>query len=260
MPWPAVLALVGVAAQITYPVVHGPARDRDTILIVVLIGAAMLAHARRCGVFLPVALITVLGGFAAELLGVHTGFPFGRYAYAGTLGVRAWGVPMVIALAWPMQAWAAALAARRLVRGRATRILLGAWALAAWDLFLDPQMVAAGQWRWRHPSPHLPGVPAVPLTNYVGWLGVSLLMSIGLQAVLDRHPHSGRGIALPFYIWTWASSTLALAAFLHLPAAAAWGAVGMGTVAVPLALSLWRDAGAAAGSGTPATHREANHP
>ena len=234
------LVALGVMAQIVYPLVHGSARDHDTILIVVLIGAGMLAHARRCGVVWPVAAITVLGGFAVELVGVHTGFPFGKYVYSGTLGVRVWGVPLVIALAWPMIAWAAALAAERLVRGQVPRVLVGAWALVTWDLFLDPQMVSAGHWTWRYPSPHLPGIGGVPLTNYVGWLGVSLLMSLALQAVLARREHSARGVPLPFYVWTWASSTLALAAFLHRGGAAAWGGVAMGTIAVPLALSLRR--------------------
>ena len=237
---PAVLAGLGVAAQIGYPLVHGSARDHDTIAIVVLIGTAMLGHAYRCGVLWPVAAITVLGGFGVEQLGVQTGFPFGRYTYTGSLGPRLWGVPVVIALAWPMLAWAAALVAHRLVHRRAARIAVGAWALATWDLFLDPQMVAAGHWHWRHPSPHLPGVPDVPLTNYAGWLAVSMLMSAALQAVLDRRDHSPRGVPIPLYLWTWASSTLALAAFLHLGAAAAWGGVAMGTVAVPLIASLRR--------------------
>lgn len=242
LPVPAVLAGAGVLAQIIYPLVHGHARNVDTVVIVLLIGSASLAHAWRCGVFLPVAVITAVGGFLVELVGVHSGFPFGHYAYSPNLGVRVAGVPLVIALAWPMIAWPAALAARRLVSGFTTRVLLGGWALAAWDLFLDPQMVAAGHWRWRHPSPHLPGVPNVPLTNHAGWLGVSLLMSLALQCVLGRRDHSARGIPIPLYLWTWASSTLALAAFLHLGAAAFWGGVGMGTVAVPLALSLRRRA------------------
>jgi len=237
-----VLAAAGVLAQIVYPLVHGHARDVDTIVVVVLIGSACLAHAGRCGVLLPVACITALGGFGIELLGVHTGFPFGRYAYGSSLGVRLGHVPLVIALAWPMIAWPAALIARRLVSGFGARVALGGWALATWDLFLDPQMVAAGHWRWQHPNPHLPGVPTVPLTNYAGWLGVSLLMSLALQRVLERRNHSPRSIPIPLYLWTWGSSTLALAAFLHLGAAALWGGMGMGTVAVPLLASLRRRA------------------
>jgi uncharacterized membrane protein len=237
---PVLLAAAGVLAQILYPLVHGSVRDHDTVVIVILVGGASLAHAARCGLLVPVVSITALGGFGVELLGVHTGFPFGRYTYGSGLGVKLFGVPLVIALAWPMLAWPATLVARRLVTGFATRVLLGAWALATWDLFLDPQMVAAGHWHWRDQSPHLPGVANVPLTNYLGWLGVALLMSLALQmALTGREPHD-RGVPIPIYLWTWASSTVALAAFLHLGAAALWGGVAMGTVTVPTLIGLRR--------------------
>jgi putative membrane protein len=42
------------------------------------------------------------------------------------------------------------------------------------------------------------------------------------------------------YLWTYVSSVLAHAVFLDLRASAAWGALAMGPVAVPLAVSLWR--------------------
>lgn len=140
-----------------------------------------------------------------------------------------------------MFAWPAALAARRLARRYVVRTLIGAWALAAWDLFLDPQMVHEGHWRWRFPSPSLPGVHTVPLTNLAGWVLVSLAISLALQALLrsaapadDRWPYA-------LLIWTWLSSTLALGAFWGLAAAAGWGALGLGVVAVPLMFRLRRD-------------------
>jgi putative membrane protein len=252
---PVVPVAIGAAvlAQVGYPLVSGPARNTLTIAIVLLVAAAALLHAgstRGRTVCLTLAAVTVGGGFAVEVLGVHTGVPFGDYAYGSTLGVRLLGVPVVIAFAWTMLAWPAALAARRLCTSFAGRVALGAWGLAAWDLYLDPQMVAAGHWQWRGTSMHLPGVPTVPLSDYAGWLVVSALISWALQWVLRD---SGTGVLrdsakgmrrdsaeiddrwpLAFYVWTWASSALALFAFLGLPAAALWGAVAMGTVAVPL--------------------------
>ncbi len=231
-----------VAAQIGYPLTSGGARDVLTVATVLLVAVASLAHAfvsrgpRTCAVL---ALISVVGGFTVEVLGVHTGVPFGDYRYTGGLGASVFGVPAVVAFAWPMVAWPAALAARRLCRSFAARVVVGAWALAAWDLFLDPQMAATGHWTWKHPDPHLPGVPGVPLSNYAGWLLVSALMSLGLQAVLRRGSDDDRW-PLGFYVWTWASSALALAVFFGLPAAGLWVAIGMGVVAVPLARSLWR--------------------
>jgi uncharacterized membrane protein len=239
---PATLAITVVALQIAYPLVHGGVRDHLTVAIVTLFAAAGLAHAwvtRGLRVAVTALGLTAVPGFAAEVLGVHTGFPFGSYAYDGSLGPRWFGVPLVVALAWTMLAWPAAIAARRLVRGFGARMAVGAWALAAGDLFLDPQLVAAGHWTWRHPSPHLPGVATVPLTNYAGWLLVALVLSLGLQLLL-RGPEHDERVPLALYLWLYVGWIVALAAFLHLGAAAAWGALGMGAVALPLAGRLRR--------------------
>ena len=182
-------------------------------------------------------VVTAALGFLVELLGVHTGFPFGSYAYSDVLGRRVFGVPPVIGLAWTMLAWPAAAAARALVRGRAARILVGAWALASADLFLDPQMVSDGAWHWAHPAPHLPGLAQIPLTNYAGWLLVAFVVSAATQAVAGDGPD---GVAIGLYLWLWAGWTVAQAIFLDMRASAAWGVVGMGVVAVPLSLVVAR--------------------
>jgi uncharacterized membrane protein len=236
-----VLAGATVLGQIGYPLVHGATRDRLTVSVVVLFAATTVAHAgtsRGWPVAALLVVVTAVPGFAVEALAVHTGFPFGHYRYASSLGVRVWGVPIVIALAWTMFAWPAALVARRLVRSYTGRVVVGAWALAAWDLFLDPQMVAAGHWRWQFPSPHLPGVDTVPLTNYAGWLLAAAVISTAVQTIVPVTPDADDRVPLGLYLWTWASSVLALAAFLHLGAAALWGGIGMGLVAAPLIRSL----------------------
>jgi uncharacterized membrane protein len=241
LPWG--LAGGTVLAQVLYPLVTGDARDRLTVVTVVLFAATVVSQivvSRGPSIALGVLALTAGIGFGAEVLGVHTGFPFGSYAYSGTLGVRVWGVPIVVALAWTMFAWPAALVARRVAHGFAARVAVGTVGLASWDLFLDPQMVAAGHWHWRHPSPHLPGVAAVPLTNYLGWVLVALVISVALQGMLRTTPVADDRVPVALFGWTYLSSVLALAAFLHLGAAAAWGALGMGLVAAPLAVSVAR--------------------
>lgn len=233
----------GVAAQIAYPLLGGAARDRLTVAIVLLVAAGSLVHAgltRGARTAAVLAATTAGGGFAVELLGVHTGVPFGTYRYENTLGPAVVGVPVIIALAWTMLAWPAALAARRLCRGTVARIAVGGWALAAWDVYLDPQMVAAGHWSWTGTAAHLPGVPLVPLSDYAGWLLVAVAMSAVLQTGLRGIPDGDDRWPLAFYVWTWVSSALALAAFLGLGAAALWGALAMGAVALPLLRSAGR--------------------
>ncbi|MEJ3743704.1 carotenoid biosynthesis protein [Actinomycetes bacterium KLBMP 9797] len=240
------LALAGlVAAQIAYPLTDGADRARVTVAVVVLGFLASVAHAATRGVAGRLVAITAGGGLAVEALGVATGFPFGGYAYADALGPKVAGVPLVVPLAWTWMAWPAWLAAGRLARRALPRIGLGAVGLAAWDLFLDPQMVAEGYWTWTDPHPALPGVPDVPLTNYAGWLVVAVAMMSALHW-LGRDPSyaksdkKGPFLAYALYLWTYVASVAAHGVFLGLPASAGWGAVGMGLVAVPLAVSLAR--------------------
>ncbi|MER7456543.1 carotenoid biosynthesis protein [Micromonospora sp. NPDC126480] len=253
-----VLLAVLVLAQICYPLTTGPTRARLTVATVLLGYLLSVSHALFSrGPRTAVALVAVAtgGGFAIEALGVATGFPFGSYDYSGQLGPKLAGVPLVIPLAWTWMAWPAWLVAVRLTgggpagvpggAGRAVRrIALATVGLAAWDLFLDPQMVAEGHWVWRDATPALPGLPGIPVSNYLGWLLFAVLLAAALRplagpavATTDR----GDRPMLALYLWTYASSILAHAVFLDLPASAAWGAAGMAVTAVPLAVTLLRE-------------------
>lgn len=241
-PWLLAAAVVGL--QIAYPLVQGDARDVLTVVTVVTFFAASVGHAlvtRGAGYTTLLLVVTTGGGLVAEAVGVHTGRIFGSYRYAGSLGPRLLDVPVVVPLAWTMLAHPAACTAARLVSGPTVRALVAGWALASWDVFLDPQMVAAGHWRWTAVGTHLPGVPGVPVTNYAGWLAVALLMMAVLApAAGHRRDQSVDGPAYALYLWTWGGSLLANLAFFERPAVALWGGLAMGLVAVPLALRLGR--------------------
>jgi uncharacterized membrane protein len=241
LPW-ALLAVL-VLVQIAYPLTSGRARAGLTVATVVLGYVLSVSHAfrRKSGVTLIAA--ATIGGFAVEAIGVATGFPFGHYDYSGQLGPKILGVPLIIPLAWTWMAWPAWLAAVRLSENPTIRVLLAAAGLAAWDLFLDPQMVAEGYWTWRSPTPALPGVPGVPIGNYLGWLGFALLLMTALALAGGpkiREPRPGDAPILALWLWTYASSVLAHAVFLGLPASAAWGGVLMGAVVIPLVPRLLR--------------------
>ena len=240
LPW--ILLGVLILAQICYPLTGGSVRAGLTVATVLLGYVLSVSHAlltRGIRAALAVVGTATLGGFAVEALGVATGFPFGTYDYSGELGPRLLGVPLIIPLAWTWMAWPAWLAAIRLTRRLDLRILIAAVGLAAWDLFLDPQMVAEGYWRWQSPTPALPGVPGIPIGNYLGWLGFALVLMTALafagQRAIER-PLRDDAPIISLWFWTYASSVLAHAVFLGLPASALWGGVVMGIVVVPLAL------------------------
>ena len=228
---PVVLAGSAVLLQVAYPLVEGPTRQHLTIATVLVLFAASASHAlaSRGPCWTVRAFSCFVGlGLAAEAIGVATGYPFGSYSYADSLGPRLIGVPVVVPLAWAMLGYPCLLAGRRLapgLRGAA----LGAIALAGWDLFLDPQLVADHQWLWRDPTP---GLNAVPLTNLAGWLLVALLMMVVAppsKPADDRVPQA-------LILWTYVSSVVANLAFFGRPGVALAGGIGMGLVVVPLAL------------------------
>jgi uncharacterized membrane protein len=236
VPW----ALLGglVLAQICYPLTEGGTRAGLTVATVLIGVVLSVSHAwlfRGGRAALALVGTATLGGFAVEAIGVATGFPFGTYDYSGQLGPKLLGVPLIIPLAWTWMAWPAWLAALRVARGRVGRIAVAAGGLAAWDLFLDPQMVAEGYWRWHDPVPALPGVPGIPIGNYLGWLGFAVLLMTVLSAASSvSAPAPADTPMLALWLWTYFSSVLAHAVFLDLPASAVWGGVLMGAAVLPL--------------------------
>lgn len=239
LPW--LLAVSTVLLEVAYPLVHGRPRDVLTVVTVAAFFLASTTHAlvhRGARWTATFVAVTVGAGLVAESVGTATGWPFGDYAYADSLGAKLLGVPVVIPLAWSMMAYPCLLVGQVLAGSRAGAAVAGGYALASWDLFLDPQMVEAGHWRWSHVEHALPGAPDVPVSNYVGWLGVAALIMAGLQLL----PRAGADDRQPaaLFLWTYGSSVLAAAAFFGRPATALVGGVGMGLVAGPYALSLRR--------------------
>jgi putative membrane protein len=110
---------------------------------------------------------------------------------------------------------------------------------AAWDVVLDPQMVQAGYWTWARPSPGLPGISTVPLTNLGGWLLAGVVLMTLLDALVRRTsvagaPRIGDGAPLLALGWMTLGGALAHAGWLGLPGSAAWGAA----LAVPVLVAL----------------------
>lgn len=231
-----------VIVQTCFPFTDGGTLPLTAASVLLLATTACVHVASSVGVRAALVLVAVAagGGLVAESVGVHTGFPFGHYAYSGTLGPEVLGVPVLVPLAWIMMAWPALVVARRFVgpRRRWAVAVVGACALTAWDVFLDPQMVDQGHWVWARPEPALPGVDGIPLTNFAGWFVVSLTMMIILDRLIGRPTTDALPITV--YLWTYGSCVLAHALFFGRPSVAVVGAFLMGAIAIPLIVVLIR--------------------
>lgn len=171
-------------------------------------------------------LTTVIEG-----VGTATGRPFGRYRYTGALRPQVAGVPVLVPLAW----WAMSVPARDAARAalggaetRGRRIVLGAAALTAWDLFLDPQMVGEGYWRWASAGRYR-GIPA---TNYLGWFLTSIAVMGVLELAVPVEDERPSDDLVAVYGTMTAMETVGFAAFFRDRVVALVGGAAMAPIAV----------------------------
>ncbi len=134
---------------------------------------------------------------------------------------------MLIPLAWGMMlppAWAVASA---LVdpRRRLAFAAVAALAFTAWDLYLDPQMVARGLWVWAQPS----GYFGIPWINFFGWW---LTATVVTWCVAPRDLEAAVRPLAVIYTLTWLLQAVGQGVFWGQPGPAAVGFVAMGVFAV----------------------------
>lgn len=183
---------------------------------------------------------TVAFALIVESVGVKTGWPFGTYEYDPSLGHTIAGVPYVVPFAWVMMAHPVLIAARR-VAGNWV-FLYGGYAMAAWDLFLDPQMVAANRWRWTFDGAHVPYQPEIPLSNTFGWLLAGMALIAILHQILprDRRKSSASFGAVDVWLtWTFFGGVVSNLFFFDRPGIAFFGGIAFALFFLPYAFSRW---------------------
>ncbi|MFC6085260.1 carotenoid biosynthesis protein [Sphaerisporangium aureirubrum] len=222
-----------LAAQVVSGTHPAPVRLTGVVVLLLAGSAVAFAAAERGAGRAAAAFGVAAGaGYAAEWIGVRTGVPFGEYRYTGVLWPAPGDVPLVVAVAWGGMGLAAHAVATRVVRsGRfLPTAVTGAFALTAWDLFLDPQMLRLGLWEWADPGPYR----GVPLSNLAGWLVVSFLVMALIGGVFRRGP-AGEGTGLAaLYTAMAVMETIGFAAVFDPPdiLVAAVGGAAMGLFAV----------------------------
>ena len=221
--------------------------------------AGLLHGASRLG--WRTALVTFVVGFsislASELTGTTTGYPFGPYSYTTQLGYLIGGrVPFNIPTSWFFMLYASlAICGRVLVvaddsRTRWRWAAVAALVLTAWDVSMDPAMVATTHWLW-----HLPPLEGasplrrlflsgffygMPLTNWLGWLLTGLIVARAMLAIVPptRWAERVSPSRLPLVLYA-ANGVLPL---MICAGRGMWWAVVLGALAmgIPLALAVRR--------------------
>ena len=200
--------------------------------------SCLLSTALKAPVAVGIGAAILAATWLIEYTGVSTGLPFGHYRYSSLLRPQIASVPVQVPVAWLMMlppAWAVGAAvasgqtktdpSRRWLNDLSVALASGL-AFTAWDLFLDPQMVAWGFWQWQTPGFYF----GIPLVNFAGWAtAASAITFVSMRMVaFDRLPLEALAIV---YTTTWLLQTVGLAFFFDLPGPAAAGFLGMGVFA-----------------------------
>ncbi|MDE0197141.1 MAG: carotenoid biosynthesis protein [Caldilineaceae bacterium] len=187
----------------------------------------------RATIGLGVTIIAL--AWFAEFVGHNTGFPFGRYTYTDAFRPQLGDVPVQIPLAWLMMlppSWAVGSAISSKIKWggasltwktRAVSSFSAGLAFTAWDLFLDPQMVAWGIWHWESPGSYF----GVPIVNFAGWIVVAAVVLFGLSHFIDSKALPIEAL-LVVYTAVWFLNSVGLCFYFDLLGVAAAGFVGMG--------------------------------
>ena len=219
--------------------------------------AGLLHMAARVGTrraTLTFAVAFVLA-FTAEFAGTSTGYPFGPYSYTQQLGYLIGGrVPFNIPTSWFYMLYASLAIVGRLLPARDDSRTRWIWAaaaavvLTAWDVSMDPAMVATAHWLWHLEDPA--GKPAwiaflttdffygMPITNWLGWLLTGFVVARAMLALVPPSTITRQVSPTSLPLWLYAvNGVLPIAICVG---RGLWGAVVAGTIAmaIPLALAI----------------------
>jgi putative membrane protein len=128
-----------------------------------------------------------LVGFICEVIGINTGLLFGNYVYGGAMGLKVFGVPILIGVQWFVTVFSIGnivlfgynRGLKTKIKGNDDRsflinlalVIIGAGLTTLFDFILEPAAISLTYWQW-FPA----GV--VPLFNYVCWFVISGLLLI----------------------------------------------------------------------------------
>ena len=109
----------------------------------------------------------------AEFIGVNYQILFGKYAYGETLGIKIYGVSLIIGLNWLLLAVTTRAVITRFINNDWIIVLLASLLMVGIDYLIEPVAPTLDFWRFEE-NP-------VPFSNYRDWFFVAILMQYVLS-------------------------------------------------------------------------------
>lgn len=181
-----VLLLAGEAGHVPERIAFNPYMMVAAVTVMALpliAGIAPIVDRRAIGGLLVLAAFT----WTIEWIGVHTGWPYGEFAYQRDLGPMLFGeVPLALPIFFVPILVNGYLLGVLVLGDRADRLAVRFPTVVALvvglDLVLDPGAVALDFWGWTDPGAYY-GVPAV---NVLGWV-LAATVAVGLLTLSFDH-------------------------------------------------------------------------
>jgi putative membrane protein len=124
--------------------------------------------------------------YAIEYVGIHTGLPYGEFAYGTSLGPTLGGVPVGLPVFFVPLVVNAYLLCLLLLGDRAdsplVRLSTTVGAVVLMDLALDPGAVSLGFWSYAAGGPYY----GVPVSNFLGWVLSATVAVVALDRAFTR--------------------------------------------------------------------------
>jgi putative membrane protein len=115
-------------------------------------------------------IIVYLIGMLVELIGVNTGSLFGSYYYGDNLGIKVFGVPLLIGVNWVVLTFLTANLSKRFIKNKWLAVIGGSILMVSLDYFIEPTAPIFDFWHWEG------GV--VPFRNFIDWFFVSFILQL----------------------------------------------------------------------------------
>jgi len=138
--------------------------------LILSLSILLLFHSSWNKSFVVFAVLAMVLGYGSEVMGIHTGFPFGNYEYGKTLGFKLFEVPLVIGVNWLLLVYLTGNLFATRIKNDWLAALLAAALMVAVDFLIEPVAVNLDFWTWEG--------NIIPLSNYLGWLGVSFIIQM----------------------------------------------------------------------------------
>jgi putative membrane protein len=104
-----------------------------------------------------------------EVIGVKTGFIFGKYSYGNGLGYKLLEVPLIISINWAILICAGIRIVSSIFANKITVLAVAALLVTGIDLLIEQVAPKLDFWQFEG------GLPS--LHNYLGWIGVAFFTS-----------------------------------------------------------------------------------